>query len=632
MSLKIATGGALLAITVLVALAASPVGSASAAETGDSPEGPRVTIAVVPQGVGPAGLGEMRGAAIGLLNPGLGDVSAAQTWLDVSQGSRAFDAAYDTPLGNLSIFPHHVSGWGKVLRRARSASNEVKPGLLASVLRRNGLRAAHREDAGDLALATADREGLLVPAPATCPGPVCGLAVTATRVSLAGAVSLAERRAPDELLIVIESPPAESGDQVAIAIAGPGFRGMLESESTRTPGYVLTTDLAPTILGHFGLRAPRAMTGLPIGSGGRVDYAALHELEGRYQQVGKRRGAALLLPLLIWALAAAGAAALSRGRLGRPAIELLALSAILLPAALLLTAAFSPSLTAEQVTATLLPVGAGALLLRLFPGYRALAIAGLLTVGVYSVDLVAGLSLTPKAVVGPNPGLGARFYGIGNELESTLMILTSVGTGAALATWGRGLDPKRSAAVFLMAGLAGTIVFATGRFGADVGAAIIFPVAAVVAAALISGRPRLAWLGALVALVALVLLAIADSLLGGESHYVRALFDGSSGDSAGQVLLHRLNETAASFTRLSRLPVTLLAFALIGLAWLRRRRIESWLEPVPALKAAVVAAAVAAAVGAVSNDSGALFVQVGVLFLGLVIGFSWAQASNRTGT
>lgn len=595
----------------------------------NSADGASVTIAVVPQGVGPARLGSLGRVAVGLLNPGLGEVRPAQTWLDISSGSRAFDGAYDTPLDNLIITPDRVLGWEKVIRRARTASNPVKPGLLATRMAENGLTMAHRELAGELALVTADREGHLTPAPADCPGPLCDKAVTVLRTSLDGARELAKNRGRQEMLIVIESPPAESGDQLAIAIAAPGYRGMLESESTRTSGYVLTTDIAPTILDYFGLRTPPAMTGLPLGSGGRVDFQALNELEGRYQQVGKRRGTALLLPLLIWGLVAAGAAGFGGRRLGRPAIELLTLSTVLLPAALLLTASFSPSLAVEQVIATVLPVAVGLALMRTLPGYRALAAACALTVVPFAIDMLAGSRLTPKAVVGPNPGLGARFYGIGNELESSLMILTSVGVGTALATWGRGLDARRSALAFVGAGVVGSVIFAAGRFGADVGAAIIFPVAAVVAAALIVGRPRLAWLGGLVALVALALLAIADTYLGGESHYVRALFDGSSGDSVGQVLLHRISETAASFTRLSRLPFTLLAFALIGYAWLKRRVILGWLDPVPAVRAAVLAAGIASVVGALSNDSGALFIQVGVLFLGLVIGFAWAQANKR---
>lgn len=584
---------------------------------------------MVPQGVGPARLGQLDGAAVGLMNPGLGDVSPVQTWLDISQGARAFDSAYDASLNKLFVTADRLLGWETVEQRAAEVTATIRPGLLATTLARNGLSMTSSEVAGNAAVIAANRSGRLVRAP-MCRTALCPWAVQVTRTSLAGAIAMANARRPQDLLMVIESPPAESGDQLSMAIAGPGFQGALQSESTRTDGYVLSTDIAPTVLAHFGIEAPNAMTGLPLGSGGEVDFPGLRELEGRYQEVGKRRGAALLLPLLIWMLTAAGAAAVTRGRLARPAVKLLALSTVLLPAALLLTASFSPSLAVEQAVATVLPVLVAFCLLRLLPGYQSLAVASMLTVGPYAIDMLAGSVLTPKAVVGPNPGLGARFYGIGNELESSLMILASVGTGAALTSWGVKLNQKQTAGVFLGVGLVCSVIFAAGRFGADVGAAIIFPTAAVVAAAFVLGRPRLAWLAGLIALVSLILLALGDSLTGGESHYLRSLFDGSSGDSTLQVLTHRIEETAASFTRVSRLPVTLLAFALIALAFFRRELIESWLRPVPVLRAALIAASIASVVGAASNDSGALFIQVGVLFIGLVVGFCWAEANETT--
>lgn len=609
-------------MTTTTAAAAQP-GAVVAAQ-------PRVTIAVVPQGTGPVALGSLKGTAVGLLNPGLGDVSQDQTWLDVSQGSRAFDTAYDRALNELVITPERVLPWAKVRKRARSASPDLRPGLLATTLDDSGLELVIAPGTKSPALVAVDRSGRLSTIEDGCSPEICPNAVEVRSTSLAGALELAKVRERGELLIVIESPPADSGDQLSIAIAGPGFGGMLQSASTRTDGYVLTTDLAPTVLTYFGIDVPEPMSGLPVTSGGQIDYEALNELEGRYQQVGKRRGAALLLPVLIWVLLAGAASLFSRGRLAPFVLKLLALSAVLLPAALLLTAGFSPSLAVERAVATVLPVFVALGLLRFLPGLKALAVACLLAVGPYSIDMLAGSVLTPKAVVGPNPGLGARFYGIGNELESTLMILTSAGVGVALTAWGSDVDRRRQAAAFLLAGLAGTIIFAAGRFGADVGAAIIFPVAAVIAAALVLERPRLAWLGIAAALVALVLVAAGDALLGGESHFLRSIFDGSPGDSAVQVLVHRLEETAGSFTRLSHLPVTLAALGLILLAWLKRAAIEEWLKPAPALRAGLIAAAAGSVVGALSNDSGALFIQVGVFYLGLLIGYAWAARAKMT--
>jgi len=591
----------------------------------------QVTIIVLPPGTSPRDLTGLENAAIGLMNPGLGDVSAQQTWLDVSQGARAFDSAYDTPLDRVYPGGDSAQGWERAVKRSKTAESTVVPGLLASVLARNDLVASATESAGAAALAVARRDGVIARAPEACGGPDsridpdtpgadaaipgCPDPVTVLSMTLASAIEASQDRRAGDLQIFIERPPAASGDQLSIAIAGPDMKGTLESPSTRTDGYVLST---------------KAMTGLPIESGGKLEVDKLADLENRYQQVGKRRGAALAIPLLLWIALAALVSFGSRGLYARPALRLLCLSTVLLPAVLLLTAAMEPSLTVERAIATLLPVAIAALLMRIAPGWLSLALACGLTVIPYGVDMLAGSALTPRAVIGPNPGLGARFYGIGNELESTLMILTSVGTGAAL-TWA-GVKGRRAAACFLVAGLLATVVFAAGRFGADVGAAIVFPVAAVVGAAFAGGRPKLAWAGLAAALAALLLVGLADIVSGSETHFVRSIVGGSGG-SFFEVIGHRLDATRESFTRVSRIPVTVVALAAIAAGVWKRSVVLAWLEGLPMVKAAVVAAAAGSLVGALTNDSGALFIQVGTLYLALVLGFAWttAKSGHRSG-
>lgn len=593
---------------------------------------PKVTILVVPQRISPEDLSQVEGAAVGLLNPALGEAGAAQTWLDISQGSRVFEAQYDSSLDIVSILPPFVSGWANVVDRAEGTGTDIRPGLLGSILRRNGLVPAVAEPVSSTEtspLMLVSLAGRLTAAPLRCPGPECELPVTVSSASLETAAALSRQRTRGELLMVIERPPAESGGQLAIAIAGPDFEGMLSSASTRTPGYVLSTDLAPTVLDHFGIGAPPAMSGLVIESGGEVDFDALAELEERYRQVGKSRGTALLIPLLAWFLLAGAVILIGRGRYTVLALSTLCLAVLLLPAVLLLMASLSPTTGLESAAAGLLPLVGALLLVRFAPGWRGLAIACGISVLAYAVDLVVGLDLTPKAVIGPNPGLGARFYGIGNELESTLMVLTSIGIGAALQAWGRQMSVGRQAGFFLLAGFAGTVVFASGRFGADVGAAIIFPVAAVVGASVVAGRPRLIWLGFAASVISLVLLAALDMATGSETHFVRSLFEGGSGDSALDVILNRLDSTAGSFTRLSRLPFTLVALGLIIFVWVRRARLEALLESTPAVRAGMIAAAAGSLVGALSNDSGVLFIHVGVLVIGLAILFAWALRPKR---
>ncbi len=637
--------GALLALLLAVAGTMAWGTSARADELplrdGASGHHGQVTIAVLPAGTSPRDLSGLDHAAIGLLNPGLGDVSADQTWLDVSQGSRAFDTAYDTPLDVVSSEGEFVLGWEKVQKRAKSADNPVVPGLLASVLARNGLNAVAADSAGAASLAVARRDGGIARAPRLCGGPAtridrdapgataaipgCPDPVTVLEMPVSSAFQVAEDRRAGDLQIFIERPPADSGDQLTIAIAGPGYDGVLESPSTRTDGYVLTTDLGPTILDHFGLKVPKAMTGQPIVSGGELDLEHLGDLENRYEQVGKRRGAALAIPLLLWIALAALVALGSRGLYSRVALRLLCLSTVLLPGVLLLTAAMEPSLVVERSIATLLPVLVAALLLRLAAGWLSLALACGLTVIPYGIDMLAGSALTPRAVIGPNPGLGARFYGIGNELESTLMILTSAGTGAALTWLGSG---RRTAAIsFLVTGLIATVVFAAGRFGADVGAAIVFPVAAVVAASIAAGRPKLAWAGLAAAGGALLLVALADIVSGSETHFVRSIVGGSGG-SFFEVIGHRLDATLESFTRVSRIPVTLVALLTLAIGVLKRDVVLGWIEDLPLMKAALAAVAAGSLIGALTNDSGVLFIQVGTLYLALVLGFAWTAAKN----
>lgn len=637
---------AVLGFALLICLASS-----TAARAADTPTGSRgqVAIVVLPQGITPDDLEGLDRAAIGLMNGGLGEVSAQQTWLDLSQGARAFDTTYDTPLDRVYPGGESAQGWAKVLRRAETTDSVIIPGLMASILAESGLDAVAAESAGAAALAVVRRNGSITRPPLACGGPEsmtrpevtgsrqevggseaaiagCLDPVTVLSMPLSAAFEAARNRESSDLLIFIERPPADSGDQLTIAIAGPGYRGMVKSPSTRTDGYVLSTDIAPTILDHFGIDIPKAMTGLPVESGVELDLDRLAELEGRYEQVGKRRGAALAIPLLLWIGLVALISAGSRGIYSRPAVRLLCLSTILLPGVLLLTAALSPTLGIERTIATLLPVLIAALLMRLAPGWQSLAVACGLTVIPYGIDMLAGSVLTPLSVVGPNPGLGARFYGIGNELESTLMILTSIGTGAALTCF-RAAD-RRAVTTFLVVGLLSTVVFAAGRFGADVGAAIVFPVAAVVAASIAAGRPRLAWAGLAVAAAALALLALVDIVSGSETHFVRSVVGGSGG-SLFDVIGQRLDATRESFTRLSRVPVTLAALAVIALGVWKRDLIRDWLEDVPLVRAGFVAAAAGSLVGALTNDSGVLFIQVGTLYLALVLGFAWTAAKSR---
>jgi len=187
--------------------------------------------------------------------------------------------------------------------------------------------------------------------------------------------------------------------------------------------------------------------------------------------------------------------------------------------------------------------------------------------------------------------------------------------------------------VFVTVGLLAAFVFAAGRFGADVGAAIVFPVGAAVAAVTVAGRSRRTALLAVIAapFAVLVLLALIDLLSGANAHLTRSVLDaGGLGDLA-DVAQRRLQLSAHSFGRpilLAFLPVVL---ALAALAYIQRDRLRAWLEGAPAMRAGLLGALVATAVGTLANDSGALLLEIGAAYLLVFTGFAWAESDGKSG-
>ena len=524
------------------------------------------------------------------MSAGLGTVPPLQTYLDIGQGNRVFDSLYDRPLPDRI---EGAKGVREVEERAESAPAEIFPYLLQSTLGKNGAGSRFTE----LNAASLDR---LPP------------------------------RGSYGLLIAIARPAGESDEPLPIGIAGKGFHGNLTSDSTRTDGYVLSTDVAPTILRHFRIPVPTAMSGQPIRSEGSVDPAAIESLVARMDVISPRRGPVIGLNVLAWLLALLLVAALSRGRLARPAVRLAGLAIVYLPLVLLLGAALEPGETAERLLVLLLCPLLGGLTLLLLRGYRALAVASGLTVLAYAVDVVAGSPLTSLSLLGPNPGLGVRFYGIGNELEALLAVLVVAGTGAALTGFFPAATARGRAAGFIVVGLVAAFVFAAGRFGADVGAAIVLPVGAVAAAAVAAGGRRRIGLLAVVAVpvAVLALLALVDLVSGANAHLTRSVLDAGGLGSLGEVAQRRLQLSAHSFGRPVLLALLPLVAAAAVLAYAQRDRLRAWLDGVPAMRAGLIGALVATAIGTLANDSGALLLEIGTAYLLVFTAFGWAESRD----
>lgn len=364
---------------------------------------------------------------------------------------------------------------------------------------------------------------------------------------------------------------------------------------------------------------------------------------GRLWEVTDRRAPVIGVTLFVWLAAFGLAMAFDRKRAGRVGARLLALSLVYLLLLCLVAAALEPSVGAERLLVMLGSPALAALTLAGLGGYRALAFACAATALAYAIDLIGGSALTQLSIVGPNPAGGHRFYGIGNELEAALVVLILVGTGAALsvpvrlsyARGGKGAPEgagasRRGPAAFLVAAAIFTFVFAYGRYGADVGAAISLPLGAAVAAALLADRRRLALLAFLLPIPALAILSAADLITSANAHLTKTVLDAKSGGDVLSVIGHRLSETVSSFGRTTLLAGLPIVIAAAATAWLRRDRLAVWLGGLPAMRAGMLGALAATLVGTVANDSGALLLEIGGAYLLAFAGFAWAE-SERPG-
>jgi hypothetical protein len=290
-----------------------------------------------------------------------------------------------------------------------------------------------------------------------------------------------------------------------------------------------------------------------------------------------------------------------------------------------------PSALAEGLLIGLGAAALAAMTVRLAWGWRGLAIACAITVIAYAIDVVTGSELTKLSLLGPNPIFGVRFYGIGNELEALIAVMVPISVGAALSA--RNVGRAVSIASFLVVGGLAALVFAAGRFGADVGAAVALPVGAAAAAVAIgwsgqSSRRRLAVAVIAAPAIGLAAIALIDLASGGNAHLTRSVLDAGGTGGLADVAERRLRLSAHDFAQAAANPLFWIVIVGIAAAASQWRRIHAWLQPFPAARAGVIGACAAVAVGVLVNDSGATFLVLGSLALGATLAFAWAQAGT----
>lgn len=437
----------------------------------------------------------------------------------------------------------------------------------------------------------------------------------------------------DAVVVVAPTTDPEPGLGVLGIRAEELPAGLLTSGSTRRAGYVLLTDLAPSIAALAGV-------GMDEGSleGRRVQVEAdgRSGAERRHHLVEAEAAAvfrdSVLDPVVftymaaVSALALLAATAFVRGwRRAEAWLEQAALVLVAVPAWTYLAALFpfhDWGATAYWVFVVggSLVVGIVARLLR-----RAWLRPILLTYGalvgvvVLSVVLL-GSRLQLSTVFGDSPIVAGRFSGI-NNVTFALFLGAAIVLACAIVHLVPGQRGRQMMVGFLVAVL---LVDVAPMWGADVGGALAgLPALALVATGL--GRWKVRWRTVVITAAATVALVVALGLLdltrapADRSHLGR-LFERIASDGTGgltTVVERKLTVNLRSLTTSPwRYLFAPLALAAGVMVWRGRQRTEAVVAAFPALRRAVPGFAAAAVLGYAANDSG---IAVPAAMLALVV-------------
>ncbi len=157
---------------------------------------------------------------------------------------------------------------------------------------------------------------------------------------------------------------------------------------------------------------------------------SLRSLMARLHVIGPRRLHAFGWLLSAWALLLLASAPWPHTRAW--AMRTGSLGVLWAPVAVLIPAALSPSAAVEYLTIAFACLALGALTDRLLPWPRAPLAPAIVAILALTIDALSGTQLLMRSLLGPDPILGARFYGIGNELKSGLAVLVLAAVAAAL--------------------------------------------------------------------------------------------------------------------------------------------------------------------------------------------------------
>ena len=306
-----------------------------------------------------------------------------------------------------------------------------------------------------------------------------------------------------------------------------------------------------------------------------------------------------------------------------------ALGVLWAPVAVLIPAALQPSAAVEYLTIALACLALGALTDLLLPWPRAPLAPAVVAIVALAIDALAGTQLLMRSLLGPDPILGARFYGIGNELKSGLAVLVLAAVAAALypVIDRRSASGRRAALSMAGAGVVLAAVEGSARIGAGVGGVILVSAGAAVATvmllpgAITRRRALIVLIAPVLALVALAALDLATAH--GTGHYTGSILHARSPGDLRDVIVRRYTAAFGELHNHAMPVATLLALVCAGLGLRRRERLLTPVAGDPVWLAALCGGLAAGVVGALVEDSGPVLLVVAVFALICVLSYLW---------
>jgi hypothetical protein len=594
-------------------------------------------------------------------------------WLTISAGQRAGDVsrgsgtkppcrAVQPPTGGT------VPRWGDYVGQAARDGFDARPGLLADELARagqcvqavgpgaailaarsNGTVARYAPFAGDLAAQLAacpvtavDVGAVRDPAdvdPADDVRPTESRAAQVKAVDDRIATVLQDAPAGADVLVVGLADAGRSERLRLIAMTGPNYgAGSLESSSTRQPGLVQLTDITPTVLQHLRVPVPSALGGSPLRlmpANGNSEENARQRLQSLVDYDQASHEVHSLVPPFFngWVYAQLAiylfVAFVWKRRFGSRETRLRLLRVVRR------VATIAAAVPVSTFLANLLPwwrsstpgpaiVGAVAVFVAIIsaismlgPWRRALmgpmAAVSTITLIVLAADVMTGSRLQLSSLMGLQPVVGGRFYGMGNvtfALFATAALMLSIAVADRLVRQRR---IRTAAAAVAAIGLAAVIVDGSPSWGSDFGGppALLPGVAFFVLTIL---GIRLTWRRVLLigggTVGFLALLGIIDWLRPEDSRshlgrFVQSVVDGTEGDIISRKLAQNMSILFGSTLTLL-VPVGLF-FVIYILArptsW-GSRALQRSFERAPMLRPGLIALVITLALGFALNDSG----------------------------